>query len=847
MKKVFTLILIATLGFLAASCNKEIKSDIDVLQSNVATIEQQISSINSSITSLESFKSTIDSKVSALEQETAALEKAAAALEQDSAANKAEIEANKAAIAALKEQSEQLGEDIEELKEYVEDLNAGTRTWAEATFATLQQMSAIETRLATIEAFLPTVDTKISEAIAALETSIKSWVGAQLADYSKTADMEARVAKAEAAAKEADDALKAELEKEIKAVSDSLSTLKSQFDDKVKALIDEAVAEGGVINNEIAAQVKAAKDELDAKITALDERVTALEIKVEALEDAFAEMLSRVQSITVVPDYIDGRVDVPGEVRFEILPIEAAEALVANSEAFSFQAVEVATKAGESSFKDFTIESVEMDEAGEFVVVTVAIPEDADWTEGFKNGSLNLSARLKIEANEDAGDYVCRTSNYFSLKTPITLTVSKNNVGDNSFTWKEGDKVLVTVGGESAEFTLVSGAGDAVGTFEGELPGSGRTFDIQYPTTAPDITNQTYVADALADDIMLFTKTDCPFGTSVALEPQYAVIQLNLYGTDKTVGKVEVKVGTNTFYKLDCGYSTASGVAIGATEETATPFYVVVPAGEYAFTAIAYDNLFTPGVIGEFTTSGAKTLAAAECLNMPAKECDVDYPYVDLGLPSGLKWSTYNVGATAPDEHGQYFAWGGVTQRNYNTYIWKYYEHATEGNSMTWNYNIKVTKYSTDDGYAVSGTADGKTILEPADDAATYNWGGSWRMGTQQEGIELGDNVTVTYYPLGSVINGHTLIENGLLLTSTVEGYEDKSIFFSFAACVATDSYWNPSTSWPTYGQSQARYWLSYGCNDSGSRFLFTSSSQEFNSTAWRYQGYSVRGVRAAQ
>ena len=32
--------------------------------------------------------------------------------------------------------------------------------------------------------------------------------------------------------------------------------------------------------------------------------------------------------------------------------------------------------------------------------------------------------------------------------------------------------------------------------------------------------------------------------------------------------------------------------------------------------------------------------------------------YVDLGLPSGIKWATFNVGATQPEEYGDYFAWG---------------------------------------------------------------------------------------------------------------------------------------------------------------------------------------------
>ena len=43
------------------------------------------------------------------------------------------------------------------------------------------------------------------------------------------------------------------------------------------------------------------------------------------------------------------------------------------------------------------------------------------------------------------------------------------------------------------------------------------------------------------------------------------------------------------------------------------------------------------------------------------------YEFVDLGLPSGLKWATTNVGASAPEDFGLYFAWGeteGYTRNN---------------------------------------------------------------------------------------------------------------------------------------------------------------------------------------
>ena len=85
------------------------------------------------------------------------------------------------------------------------------------------------------------------------------------------------------------------------------------------------------------------------------------------------------------------------------------------------------------------------------------------------------------------------------------------------------------------------------------------------------------------------------------------------------------------------------------------------------------------------------------------------YKYVDLGLPSGLKWAEYNIGATAPHEYGNYYAWGEIeTKETYNT-----------ENSLT--FDIHMTD--------ISGN--------PQYDAASANWGASWRMPTQEECNEL--------------------------------------------------------------------------------------------------------------
>ena len=110
-----------------------------------------------------------------------------------------------------------------------------------------------------------------------------------------------------------------------------------------------------------------------------------------------------------------------------------------------------------------------------------------------------------------------------------------------------------------------------------------------------------------------------------------------------------------------------------------------------------------------------------------------DHEYVDLGLPSGTLWATTNVGATRPEEYGDYFAWGETEPKeiyDYSTYKW------CKGSSST------ITKYCSN---SSNGTVDNKTELELEDDAAYVNWGERWRMPSQAQIKELIDKCTWTW------------------------------------------------------------------------------------------------------
>lgn len=136
-----------------------------------------------------------------------------------------------------------------------------------------------------------------------------------------------------------------------------------------------------------------------------------------------------------------------------------------------------------------------------------------------------------------------------------------------------------------------------------------------------------------------------------------------------------------------------------------------------------------------------------------------DHDFVDLGLPSGTLWATYNVGASSPEEVGDYFAWGETSTKG--IYDWKQYKYSEFEND-----EYKLNKYCTDSTCGVNGFVDNITELEVADDAVVANWGDGWRMPTKEEYDELYENTTSEWITINGV--------GGRLLT----GSNGNSIFF---------------------------------------------------------------------
>ena len=126
---------------------------------------------------------------------------------------------------------------------------------------------------------------------------------------------------------------------------------------------------------------------------------------------------------------------------------------------------------------------------------------------------------------------------------------------------------------------------------------------------------------------------------------------------------------------------------------------------------------------------------------------DQQHDYVDLGLPSGLLWAKCNVGASTEEEAGLYFQWGDT--QGYTA------EQIGNGEGQKAFSNADY-KFYADGEYTKYNSSDGKTVLDPEDDAVHVNMGGNWRMPTYEEYKELYGNTDVYFVPVeGKEIKAH--------------------------------------------------------------------------------------------
>lgn len=195
---------------------------------------------------------------------------------------------------------------------------------------------------------------------------------------------------------------------------------------------------------------------------------------------------------------------------------------------------------------------------------------------------------------------------------------------------------------------------------------------------------------------------------------------------------------------------------------------------------------------------------SASCIvSVPAQSSVAIPEAVDLGL--SVKWASFNIGATKPEEPGHHYAWGELAIKN--------------------NYSRETYRWYLLSSYCKYNDDDQKTVLDAKDDVAHVKLGGDWRMPTADEFDELMNPENCTWEWVS--LNGMS----GYKVTSKKDGHTDKWIF------LCRSGIREQSSSGYNY---RGYYWTS----TKGKCVMFENSKFEYSAMADRYDGCVIRAVK---
>jgi len=334
--------------------------------------------------------------------------------------------------------------------------------------------------------------------------------------------------------------------------------------------------------------------------------------------------------------------------------------------------------------------------------------------------TLHMGAGTKTVIDASTGAHTFKAGDRIAV---IYTNTSSETVKATSNALEQDD---LKNGNRSAEFTVALNNPDNMQPVTYIYPAAMANADGSVNYDA--LKTQDGLLTSLAGNLDLCTSsgawvngTDLP---SLTLENQLAILAVTLKDLD---GSSEITGGITRMTLCDgtYGYAVARPAAAG-------PIYVAIRPVTSANIMI----MATDGTNTYVKSLTAKTYSAGNGYNVSWRMLVPEA--VDLGLPSGVKWASFNVGATVPEEYGAYFAWGETVPKSNHT--WETYKFRVSGNNYN---NVTFSRYCPSEKtsfWGSSGSPDNKASLADygyEDDAARANWGGKWRMPTKAEFEEL--------------------------------------------------------------------------------------------------------------
>lgn len=322
----------------------------------------------------------------------------------------------------------------------------------------------------------------------------------------------------------------------------------------------------------------------------------------------------------------------------------------------------------------------------------------------------------------------------------------------------------------------------------------------------------------------------------IKINPQASLADLN-----KTFESSEIKGGKQLLFteaELDkeVAESSSSSVAERLADRKKQGYFVTMPDGtKISFSArmmwnqdnfpileaianklgieVASFDSWPAGSKGFYIIENAPSSADSDAASKEKNNASASLngvEYVDLGLPSGLKWAKMNLGATKPEEYGWYIAWGELRPK------------------ADYSKSSSLTHDKDDSKLKSEGIIDDKRNLTAAHDVASKVCGGKWRMPTKADFKELMTYCTWEWTTLNGV--------KGYKVKSTMPG-NDNWIFLPAAGD-------RDGTSNNFVG-FKAFYWSYNGTEYWGYSHLLYFDSNEKCMDEWgtRYIGHSIRPV----
>ena len=431
----------------------ELKGYIDGLTATATNLQEQINTTNKKI---DEVKAELKGDISSTETELKGeIETAKANVIAQLEAAKEELENElaqiNATIATLQAKDAELDQKIASLRTYVDTELGKTTDWVSATFATLELYNALVSEVAIIKEQIKAINqsiadletkltTKINEDIAtavstlnadiqqkvkeitdaytaavqtakeevtaaytaaiqtainALDASLKAWVGEALSNYYTIAEVEAKITSLQSAITDGD----AALQEELKSLKSQLETTAAEITTAYKKAIEEAInTNNGVIDTKIANEIATVNQRITSEVATINAKIAKIESRLDNVEAKIAELLARIQSVSYIPTYDDGKATVVSDgttsqvtLDFEVSPKDAVVELAKVwQSAVSVKAVYTQTRA--VSFIDMPIVKFESEAVNGIISITASAENlSADFFEGVQSASARLS------------------------------------------------------------------------------------------------------------------------------------------------------------------------------------------------------------------------------------------------------------------------------------------------------------------------------------------------------------------------------------------------------------------------------------------------------------------------